>query len=367
MKREDVRLALVFKDFAYWCRTSCVGLQAAGYATKKVLERHGFETAVFPVRHNVDVVNSIDKYNETHEKRLTHVVISAPWLSVHDLKSLLYGFPEIQFVILSHSNVGFLQADPQGVKLLRKYLELSLSFPNFEVGGNSKKFVEWLETAYEEEVVLLPNLYPTESVGLQCPWSFSYKSHLEDWTKDFWGVVRIGAFGATRSEKNFMTAAAAAVAIQAELDVPVELHMSAGGEGETGTTSSAIDQMCEGKIKVIRHPWAYWDQFIQIVSSMHLMIQVSYTESFNMVTADGISVGVPSVVSPAIYWAPEAWMADPDDALDVASVGIKLLSDPNLRSEGKKHLNHHNKKSLKYWEKFLLGEEECKPWWDILF
>jgi hypothetical protein len=32
---------------------------------------------------------------------------------------------------------------------------------------------------------------------------------------------------------------------------------------------------------------------------MHLLIQVSYTESFNMVTADGVLEGVPSVTSDA--------------------------------------------------------------------
>lgn len=351
MKRTDVRVVLFFKDFAYWCRTSCVGLQVAGFSTKKVLEQHGFETVVFPVRHNVDVVHSIDWYNETHHKKLTHVVISAPWLSVYDLKSLLYGFSHIQFVVLSHSNVGFLQADPHGMRLLREYHKLAESFPNFHVGGNSKKFTQWMHRVYGGEVILLPNLYPTDCAVTKCEWSHK-------------GPLKIGAFGATRAEKNFMTAAAAAVAIQAELGIPVELHMSEGGEGERGTTSAAIDQMCEGKLKVIRHPWAYWEKFISTVSSMDLLIQVSYTESFNMVTADGISAGVPSVVSPAIYWAPPSWRADPDNALDVAEVGIRLLTHREDREEGLEYLRAHNEDSLKFWEKFLLNEEG-KPWWKL--
>ena len=96
-----------------WIRSSCVGLNVAGFTTAKYLKEHGIDTTVFPVRHNVDVVHAIDHYNETHIKRLTHVVISAPWLSLHDMKSLVRNFPEIQFVILSHSNVGFLQARPE--------------------------------------------------------------------------------------------------------------------------------------------------------------------------------------------------------------------------------------------------------------
>ena len=326
-----------------------MGLQVAGFATKQVLDQHGFETTVFPVRHNIDVVNAINKYNETHENKLTHAVISAPWLSVHDIKCILYGFPEIQFVILSHSNVGFLQADPEGMKLLRHYHKLSREFTNFQVGGNTKKFTKWMNKVYGEGVVLLPNMYSTESARTQEPWSNQ-------------SPIRIGAFGAMRSEKNFMTAAAAALAIQEELGVPVELHMSEGGEGEVGTTSESIDQMCDGKIRVFRYPWSYWDNFIDLVASMHLLIQMSYTESFNMITADGIAVGVPSVVSPAIYWAPPSWKADPDNALDVADVGIRLLTNQSDREDGLEYLRAHNESSLKYWEQFLLGEE-IKPWW----
>ena len=350
MKRTDVRLALVFKDFAAWIRTSCVGLNVAGYTTQKVLSEHGIETVVYPVRHNVDVVHSIDRYNETHKVKLTHVVISAPWMSGHDLRALLVHFPDIKFVVLSHSNVGFLQADPGGVYLLREYHKLAREFGNFKVGGNSKKFVDWLDQAYGDEAVLLPNLSPSGD-PLEKSWSG--------------GALKIGAFGAVRPEKNFMTAAAAAVAIQAELGVPVELHMSTGGEGDQGLTAPAIDQMCDGQIKVIRHPWMFWDGFIQLIASMDLLIQVSYTESFNMVTADGISVGVPSVVSPAIYWAPPEWKAEPDDALDVASAGIRLLLDQEARNQGIEYLRAHNEDSLKYWERFLFGKK--RSWLDRLF
>ena len=67
---------------------------------------------------------------------------------------------------------------------------------------------------------------------------------------------------------------------------------------------------------------------------MHLLLQPSYTESFNMVTADGVAEGVPSVVSHAIDWAPEHWKAMMDDVLDIARVGRYLLTDPYAPQEG---------------------------------
>lgn len=348
MRLEDVRLALIFKDFAAWCRTSCVGLNVAGFATAKVLRDHGIDVTVYPVRHNVDIVDSIELYNRTHEKPLTHVVISAPWLSIYDLERMLEHFKHTQFVILSHSNIGFLQADPDGMYLFRQYHALAHRFHNLKIGGNSSKFVHWMRKCYGDDIVLLPNLYPVEP-------------HIQPkvWTRGT--PLKIGAFGAVRPQKNFMTAAAAAVAIQKHLRVPVELHMSDGGEGDCGTTVPAIDQMVSGTgVTVIRHPWCYWDDFIQLIKAMDLMIQVSYTESFNMVTADGISVGVPSVVSPAIYWAPEDWKAEPDDAMDVAETGIYLLTRKRHLDDGIRALIMHNRHSWRIWKDFLdEGAEQC--------
>lgn len=333
----SVKVALIFKDFSHWVRSSCVGLHVAGYATAEVLRDNSIEAHAHAVRHNVDIVHLLD-----HAVRpYTHVVISAPWLSVHDLRALITHYPDTQFVILSHSNVGFLQADPGGVHLLRKYHELTEFHCNLRVGGNSRKFVDWLRTAYGRDVVWLPNLYPIGECDprpcVQTP-------------------LIIGAFGAVRPQKNFMTAAAAAVAIHRLLGVPVELHMSSGGEGDQGTTIPAIEQMCSGlaDFKLVRHDWNYWDQFIGLIGQCDLLLQPSYTESFNMITADGISVGVPSVVSSAISWAPKSWQADSDDALDISHTAVRLLENREVEIEkGVQALFKHNHAGLKAWKHYL--------------
>ena len=151
-----------------------------------------------------------------------------------------------------------------------------------------------------------------------------------------------------------MTAAAAALAVHSKLKVPVELHMSTGGDGCKSPTLPAITQMTkdiEG-FKLIRHEWQTWNHFIKLIEQMDIMIQVSYTESFNMVTADGISVGVPSVISPAIRWTPHSWQADTDDSLDVANKVIKLLKH-DQEYLGSDALINSNKNNLKYWINYL--------------
>jgi hypothetical protein len=308
--------------------------------------------AVFPVRHNVDLVNSINEYNQEHEHSLTHVVISAPWLSLLDMESLIAAYPDTQFVIESHSNVGFLQADPLGMRRLREALELSEIYSNLKVAGNSKRFVSWMRLVYDDRVVLLPNLYPLADVMEK--------------DRDT-SILKIGVFGAVRPLKNFMTAAAAALAIHKILGTPLELHMSTGGEGDGGDVTRSIDAMCKDlpDVKVIRHIWRPWSEFINTIAKMDLLLQPSFTESFNMITADGIFVGVPSVVSNAITWAPESWKADSDDALDIAKTGVSLLQDSKAVKEGIKAIEWQNKEGVRHWLNYLLDKPK-QVWYDTI-
>jgi hypothetical protein len=346
-KVKKIRVGICFKDFACWTGMSHIGLNVAALTNARVLSQNGIQTAVFPVRNNIDLVNSINQYNDENVDRLTHVIVSAPWLSKMDMVSLIKMYPEINFVIESHSNVGFLQADPLGLRLLRDTLDLSRRYKNIHVAGNTSRFVDWMSTVYGGPVVCLPNLYPLTEINHR------------DW--DGHSTIKIGVFGAVRPLKNFMTAGAAAMAIHSLLNVPVEIHMSIGGEGDGGDVTRSIEQMTLGVpgVTLVRHPWQPWAEFIQLISKMDLMIQPSFTESFNMVTADGILVGVPSVVSTAITWVPDNWKADSDNALDIARVGIDLLRNPQAEHEGIAAIQKQNDYGLTYWKQYLNGESQA--------
>lgn len=87
---------------------------------------------------------------------------------------------------------------------------------------------------------------------------------------------------------------------------------------------------------------------------MHLLLQPSYTESFNMVTADGVAEGIPSVVSDAIDWAPNDWKANVDDVLDIARVGRRLLCDAHAALDGFRALESYVADGLRSYEEYLV-------------
>jgi hypothetical protein len=86
---------------------------------------------------------------------------------------------------------------------------------------------------------------------------------------------------------------------------------------------------------------------------MHLILQPSFTESFNVVTADGIWAGVPTVASTAIDWVPERWQANPDDATDVARVGEYLLHCPHAVTEARRMLTEFVEWGVLAWRDFV--------------
>jgi hypothetical protein len=86
---------------------------------------------------------------------------------------------------------------------------------------------------------------------------------------------------------------------------------------------------------------------------MHLLLQPSYTETFNVVTADGVAEGVASVVSDAIEWAPENWKARRDDVDDIAKTGIRLLRDKSAPRKGLRALQKYNQRVQRAWSCLL--------------
>lgn len=335
--RKNIRVLLVYKNFAAWQGISHIGLGVSAEMSAQYLNAHGISAEVLAARNNIDVVDFLKK-----NPGITDVVISAFWLSIVDMESMCRYFKDIRFIVVSHSNVGFLQADPGAFMLLRRYISLSRELSNFKIGANCKKFEEWLSVAYDIRVTALTNLYPV---------ALYVKEKRSD------GLVKIGSFGAIRPQKNVLSAAAAALYIHMKMRVPVEFSLSTGREDGGGATIlRAVREMC-GSIPgffLVERFWSDWRAFRRVIRGQDILIHVSYTESFNMVTADGIAEGVPSVISPAIAWAPKSWKVDPDNVREIAERGIEMLDRTRHEVEsGYSALRDNNEDGFEGWKAYL--------------
>ncbi len=332
------KVILAYKNFAASRNISHIGLGVSALNTSKVLRSNDIPAEVWPI------VSPADLGARLQGAGATHVVISAPWIPTAGLQRLANQYPGVTFAMNCHSNVGFLQADANGVKLFREAMELETGTFNFRTAGNSKKFCKWVHAAFGAPCTHLPNLYYIDVTRRVAP--------------PLWrgGVLRIGAFGATRPLKNFMSAAGAALHIARDLKADLELWVSAGRtEGGGDTILRAARAMFEGlnHARLVENGWESWPKFRKTVAHMHLLLQPSYTESFNMVTADGVAEGVPSVVTDAIDWVPRYWQAPGDDVCELSRVGRLLLAEPAAPADGMEALLEHNQTGLNAWMDFL--------------
>jgi hypothetical protein len=334
---KQMTLILAYKNFAANRNISHIGLGVSAINTAKVLRRAGIQTDVWPI------TSASDLRSRLRLAPTEHVIISAPWIPALELQALSNDFPHTHFTVNCHSNVGFLQADRNGMRLVREMMELELATANVHLAGNSRRFCDWIRTAFGAACIYLPNLY-----WLECD---------PVWPQPFsGGTLRIGVFGATRPLKNLMSAAGAALEISRNLRISLELWLSAGrAEGGGDGILAAVKEMLGGLpgVTLVMNGWQTWPSFRRTVAHMHLLLQPSYTESFNMVTADGVAEGVASVVSNAIDWAPEDWKANVDDVLDIARVGRRLLFDPRAAHDGLHALRAHVADGLRAYKRFL--------------
>jgi hypothetical protein len=346
-------LAIAYKNFAAHKHhhISHIGLGVTALTNAKILNAAGYWTEVWSIVSAADLIARITESRKANMAQsqvpLSHVVISAPWIPTSDLMQLSNMFHDIDFTVVSHSNVGFLQADANGVRLLREASDLQTSTVNFHIGANNRKLIDWWHSVYHTPMRWLPNMYDLNA-AITVP---------QIWRPG--RSLRIGSFGATRPLKNILTAGAAALEISGKLQADLEFYVSSGrAEGGGDTITRALEALFANlpNAKIVQSGWQNWPGFRRIVRHMDLLIQPSYTESFCMVVADGVAEGVPSVCSDAIDWVPQRWTATSDNADDIASVGIHLLHDPHAAAAGMTALKAHNSAGLAAWTGMLHGK-----------
>jgi hypothetical protein len=345
----NLRVVIAYKNFAIHAAqgVSHIGLGVSALNNVKMLQKAGVRAEVLPLKYDTDLRKFLNLQASSGEQPITHVVVSAPWIRTQMFSYLCATFPLVQFSMNCHSNVGFLQADTNGIRLIREGLSLESSAHNFRVCGNSKKFCRFIYNGYGFPCAYLPNMYFLD--GTTNPQRPSWP-HTR-------GILRIGAFGATRTLKNFLTACAASLEISRDLKAQTEIWLNTGREDgpESRRILRAAHMMLDGlpNISLQYLRWSAWPEFRKATGNMHLLLACSFTESFSMVTGDGIAEGVPSVVGDAIDWAPTEWRANTDDVFDIARVGMSLINDPLAATTGYRALKAHNRESLQAWFRFL--------------
>ena len=248
-----------------------------------MLNKNGIESHLVEVKDN----NAIDR--EVTKYKPTHVVIEALWVIPSKFEVLTKLHPNVEWIIRVHSDIPFLANEGVSVEWIYEYMK----FPTVKVSANLKKTNYELSELIGKDLVYLPNYYPVGFFNVTQPRPNEKK------------VLNVGCFGAVRPLKNQLIQAIAAIKYADLYDKKLKFHINvARVEGRGEPVLKNIRSLFENNPKhtLIEHQWLTHDEFIDVVQRMDLGMQVSFSETFNIVSADFVNNNIPVVVSDEVYW-----------------------------------------------------------------
>lgn len=287
--------------------------------------------------------NSIDK--EVSLYKPTHVIIEALWVVPSKFEVLKKLHPNVKWIIRIHSNTPFIANEGIAFEWMTKYLKLD----NVILAPNSLKMVNDLNVVVKnmnisntnEKIIYLPNYYPQ-----------NFELKIIDRKKD---EINISCFGAIRPLKNQLIQAIAAIDFANKIGKNLVFHINGGrleqkGENVLKNIKSLFDSVSDKGHKLVIHEWLDRKNFIKICEEMDMGLQISFSETFNIVTCDLLTNGVPVVVSKDIDWM--SWLSK-SDRNDVNKITKKMLftyyTEPLITWYNQFKLNKYLNKTKSIW------------------
>lgn len=319
-----------------------VGLINSAVFVANALNRIGIEAKVVRVIDN----NSIDV--EVSQFNPTHVIVEALWVVPEKFDALIALHPSVKWVVRMHSKTPFLAMEGIAIEWIRRYHAIALRHrKNFFLSSNSEDMGYDLAYALGIDSVLLLNIYePT----------WKEKCWLENGEVFDDGYVDIACFGAIRPLKNHLIQAMSAAIFAKNIGRRLRFHVNANRiEQKADEILKNLRAMGSDHFKLVEHPWLPHEDFIKVVKTMDMGLQVSLSESFNIVTADFVGSGVIIVVSTDVDWMPKYAQASPNSAEDIVSKMEYSWRHrkSGIQNDNKKALERHNKTALDTWTDFL--------------
>lgn len=248
--------------------------------------------------------NFIDK--EVHDYQPTHVFIEALWVVPDKFDVLLKLYPNVQWYVRLHSNTPFLATEGIAMQWIVGYEQKRKKWGNLHVAPNSQKLVEDLKLSRGIEAVYAPNIY--------CPDECDKIQYTRVPINHNAGVLNIGCFGAIRPMKNHLLQAMAAMAFANQEGMTLYFHVNGRCEQYGEPIYRNLVNLFQGTPhQLVGHPWVDHQEFMALVGEMDLGLQISFSETFNIVAADMAMNNVPVVGSEDIHWLSPIYHSKPTD------------------------------------------------------
>jgi len=311
----------------------------------EMLLANGIESKLVVVADN----NCIDR--EVTKFKPTHVIIEALWVVPQKFNILQKIHPNVKWIIRIHSEMPFMAGEGMAMDWIGDYS----AFKNIVIACNAPRMLRevkmYVQTKYpdrnaDDKVIYLPNFYPQ-----------NYKTKKFDKNKD---TIDISCFGAIRPLKNHLLQAFAAIDFANQIGKKLRFHVNAGriemqGGPVINNLKGLFQQLSDTGHELVNHQWSPREEFLELCATMDIGLQVSFSETFNIVGADLISQGVPLIgTEEDIPWAVHAFCADPTNSTDIAAKLYTTYKYPWINVKANQwSLTNYTNKTAKIWTKYF--------------
>jgi hypothetical protein len=319
------------------------GLFNSANLVSEMLIENGIESKVVQV---IDA-NCIDR--EVHRYKPTHVMIEALWAVPEKFKILQKLHPNVKWIIRLHSETPFIANEGISMEWIFQYVRIK----NVFLAPNSTRMYNDLVTILtakhgeyfaDGKLVYLPNFYKIEGYREKIPRNFK---------------IDVGCFGAIRPLKNQLTQAIAAIEFAKRNRVKLRFHINSSRIENSGNNvlkniRNLFNNLDPINYELVEHDWLSRPQFLELIRKMDIGLQVSFSETFNIVTADFVSQNIPVVTSKEIDWVSSLYHAEPTSVNDIVKKMNRALRQEWFGTYlNKIGLNRYNYYSAKTWLDYL--------------
>jgi len=266
------------------------GLLNSATFVNNMLLKNSIESKIVEVIDN----NGIDK--EVHGFKPTHVIIEALWVVPEKFTILEKLYPKIKWIIRLHSETPFIANEGIAMQWIYGYMK----YENVFISTNSRRIEKELNCILPKTILYLPNFYPVSKVK---------RNRIEEI-----GIINIGCFGAIRPLKNQLLQAISAIEFANREGLILKFHINGTRiENNGDPVLKNIRNLFLGNPthQLIEHEWMTHDKFLELLQSMDISMQVSFSETYNIITADAVNNMVPVVVSHELRWVFGLFKASP--------------------------------------------------------
>lgn len=326
------------------------GLLNSASQVNEMLNDHGIESKLVQVIDNNCIDREVTFYKKLPNGKFekpTDVIVEALWVVPEKFEILQKLHPHIRWIVRLHSETPFMANEGIAMEWVLQYLQ----HKNVYVGVNSLRMLDDLKgilpTEKEDKLLYLPNYYDVDKNFIECDLG-SHHDHTLD----------IACFGAIRPLKNQLLQAMAAVKFAKKLHKKLRFHINGSrvenkGDNVLKNIRALFTGLNSEQYQLVEHGWKTPTEFKELCATMDMGMQVSLTETFNIVSADLVTMNVPIVVSDEVMWASS--ISKVSDSTDINSIVRQMQIVLDFGTIGvylNKHgLNSSNKKVVKDWLK----------------